>query len=94
MTSLQKQIISQLLQDGTIAKYPRYPYRLRDAAGNVQLKFNENTFRSLKNLLRKRKDSLIVIDKNEVRKLRGNAWAKQQYKQSLKIKQHANKNQH
>jgi len=85
MTSLQKQIIIELLAGGSIAKYPRYPYRLRNKACMSVLKFNQNTFSSLKHLLRKRKDSLFVIDKNEVRKLRGNAWAKKYYK-SLKIK--------
>lgn len=80
ITPLQKKIITELLAGGSVAKYPRYPYRLRDQSGSVVLKFNQNTFSSLKNLLRKIKDGLFLIDKNEVRKLRGNSWAKKYYK--------------
>ncbi|HEY9362184.1 MAG TPA: hypothetical protein VIQ00_02900, partial [Chitinophagaceae bacterium] len=66
MTSLQKQIIIELFAGGNIAKYPRYAYRLRNQTSEPVLKFNQNTFSSLKHLLRKRKDCLFVIDKNEV----------------------------
>lgn len=80
MTHLQKQICWQLLNGGTIAKYPGYPCRLRDTYGIVVMKFNESSFNSLKHLLRRRKDGLFVIDKKEVRKQRGSTWIKKSYK--------------
>ena len=80
MTPLQKKIIIELLSGGTIANYPRFPFRLRNKKNMPIAKFNENTFYSIYSLLRRRKDSLFVIDKNKVRKLRGSTWIKKYYK--------------
>jgi hypothetical protein len=65
---------------GTIARNPKYGHRLRDESGTVVIKFYETTFRKIDHLLRKRKDGLFVLDKNEVRKQNGNSWVKKAYK--------------
>ena len=75
-----KKIIIELLCGGAIAKYPRYPFRLRNKKNMPIAKFNENTFYAIKYLLRRRGDSLFVIDKNKARKLRGSTWVKKYYK--------------
>lgn len=80
MSKLQKEILFRLLIGGTIASYRDNSYRLRDEKSNVILKFYEPTFSAIKYLLRKRKDSLFVINKNEVRRHRGNTWVKKSYK--------------
>ena len=85
MTLLQKQIVWQLLNGGTIAKYPLNACRLRDERGVVILKFQEASFKSVKHLLRKRNDSLYVINKNVVRKQRGSTWVKKSYKMITQV---------
>lgn len=80
MTALQKAIVISLLEGGNIANAHKNGYRLRTAKHSVISKFMYPTFHALSDLLRKEKRGLYVIDKNKVRQLRGNAWAKKEYK--------------
>lgn len=84
MTSLQKAIVYSLLQGATIYNGRASGYRLRTADGYVISKFYGPTFDALKPLLRRQKNGLFVINKNEVRQLHGKSWVKKQYGKMLK----------
>lgn len=79
MTALQKHIALKLLQGCDIYGNQVYGYRLRDEKKNVLLRFNYKTFYRLMPILR-RKRSVYVLDKREVRKLHGSCFIKRRYK--------------
>lgn len=79
MTSKQKTIATYLLTGGYIAKCPPNNYRLRTSDHHVVSKFYDVTFSIFKELLRRDKDGLFLLDRNKVRQLHGSAWIKQEY---------------
>lgn len=86
MSPEQKYIIELLLEGYTIAGNREYGIRLRTPDCRVVRKINERTWDKLKDILRREKSGLIVIDKRKVRQLHGNCIVKRIYKQKLKLK--------
>ncbi len=80
MTPLQKNIITVLLDGGTLAGNQKYGYRVRTATVQPVHKFGYRSFLSIRNLLRK-KDGVYYINKNLVRQLHGSCFIKKTYKQ-------------
>lgn len=78
MTSLQKDTILLLLKGGSISAGSN-GFRVRDAQHLVVWKIKSSSFYTLKDLLRKTRDGLFVINKSEVRKLHGKNWVKREY---------------
>lgn len=83
ITASQKAIVLSLLDGANIYDARSSGYRLRTADGCVISKFYSPTFFAIKPLLRKEKNGLYVINKNEVRQLHGKSWIKRQYKKQL-----------
>ena len=90
MTGLQKTIIQSLLDGCNSANSKSNGYRLRTAQNNVIAKFYSPTFYSLKNILRREKSGLYVIDKNAIRQLHGKSWIKKEYKKFAQRKEQKN----
>lgn len=78
MTSLQKKILVQLLEGGSITGNEKYGYRLKDVAGNPLTKFSYRTFYTLKDHLRFEKGH-YRLNKKYVRSLSKKYWIKKLY---------------
>jgi hypothetical protein len=79
MTTLQKEIITELLNGGNISGNKTYGYRLRTSNQVCVRKFHDRTLYRVKDVLRK-SGSVYVINKSKVRQLHGSSWIKQHYK--------------
>ena len=85
MTELQKNTYLLLLKGGSISAGSN-GYRVRNEKHMVEWKISSPSFYVLKNVLRKTKNGLFVIDKNAIRTLHGNNWVKKQYRKLLSVK--------
>ena len=80
MNFTEKQIIKVLLEGGNIAHDGISGIRLRDKKFNPIRRVTHRRFSLLKDLMKKDKRGLWVISPKNILKLRGNSWAKKQYK--------------
>lgn len=80
MTDVQKFVIDELLQDGTVALVRPGVYSIRDKEGNPRRRFTSRTWYHLKMFCKRNKRMpLYLIDKKLVRSLNGNTYINKKY---------------